>query len=559
MNESLNDPRTDWFQQARFGMFVHWGLFSILAGEWKGEDQPFYAEWIMQQAKISCDEYEPLAKQFNPQEYDAKKWVDAAKAAGMKYLVVTAKHHDGFCMYDTKLTDYNVVQGSPYGKDPMKELAAECAKAGITFCFYYSDPDWRHPEFPAKYSQREFHGRPNPDADLDKYVEYVKGQLTELLTNYGPIGILWFDTGGAFRGYPIADLLHSQEIIDLIHSIQPNCLVNNRLGLPADYGTPEQRIPGKESKHMFEVCMTMNGHWGFHRKDENWKSAEMLIHNLVDIAGKGGNYLLNIGPDENGVIPPASESILREIGQWMDTYGDTIYGSEGVPFHRLEWGRCTTKPGRMFLHVFDWPSGALVVPGLRNKTGKAYLYTDEKQTALNVTRDKDDVLIELPLTAPNAISSVVVLEIEGVPEVDVLPIYAETDGKIFLDSFDAEAHGEKAMHQTTGEVHNIGHWVDVEDWGEWEFVADKPGKYQVEIRYSCPTEEAGSVYSVLLRDHKQFQSEVKGTGSWDDYSTEEIGEIEIPEEGRYMLSVVPEKKAHYAVMNLASITLIPLS
>src|SRR5439155_20601574 len=252
-------------------------------------------------------------------KFDAKAWAKVAKNAGMKYVVITAKHHDGFSMFDSKLTDYDIVDATPYKRDPMKELAEAVRAEGMTFCFYYSVPDWHHPDFPAKYSQRVdkttglgFHGDPNPDADVEKYVAYVKGQVRELLTNYGPIGILWFDGGGSFgKDNDLRiKVMHAQEIIDMIHEIQPNCLVNNRLGLPGDYGTPEQKIPDKKSDTPWETCMTLNKHWGYNKNDHDWKEPKEVIQKLADIASKGGNYLLNIGPTAEGEFPPESIQIL---------------------------------------------------------------------------------------------------------------------------------------------------------------------------------------------------------------------------------------------------------
>ncbi|OHB67946.1 MAG: hypothetical protein A2Y76_01110 [Planctomycetes bacterium RBG_13_60_9] len=409
------DNRTEWFRQDKFGMFIHWGIYSVPAGEWT--DRKDHAEWIMLTGNIPSAEYEKFAPQFNPVKFNAQEWVQLAQDAGMKYLVITSKHHDGFCMYDSKLTDYDIMQATPFGRDPMKELASACSLAGLKFCFYYSVVDWHHPQFPAKYSQRGFHGDPNPNADLDKYVAYMKDQVRELLSGYGPIGILWFDGGGSFRGQPMAELVHAQEIIDMIHQVQPRCLVNNRLGLPADYGTPEQRIPGQASKDLFEVCMTLNRHWGYNKNDQDWKSPETIIRNLADIAGKGGNYLLNVGPTAEGTIPEGSVRTLREVGKWMKVNGESIYGTTASPFAKTPWGRCTAKPGKLYLHVFDWPAdGRLSVPGLRNKVARAYLLADSDHPC-TATQSDAQVTIAMPQEAPDKIDTVVVLQIEGAPQV----------------------------------------------------------------------------------------------------------------------------------------------
>jgi alpha-L-fucosidase len=295
-------------------------------------------------------------------------------------------------------------------------------------------PDWHHPDFPAKYSQRAtiatdgtitapgFHGQPKEDADPEKYVAYVKGQVRELLTNYGPIGIMWFDGGGAFGKDTVpanaerrVKVMHSQEIIDMIHELQPNCLVNNRLGLPADYGTPEQKIPGEKSDKPFEVCMTLNKHWGYNKADKDFKSPKVVIQNLADIASKGGNYLLNVGPTAEGVIPKESTDILAEVGKWMKTNGDSIYATTASPLAATPvWGRVTQKGSTFYLHVFDWPKeGKLSVPGLPSPPKKAYLLGDEstKELAIDMTPEKV-MTVAVPEQAPDAVDTVIVVETE---------------------------------------------------------------------------------------------------------------------------------------------------
>jgi alpha-L-fucosidase len=287
--------------------------------------------------------------------------------------------------------------------------------------FYYSVPDWHYPDFPAQYSQSKFHGDPNPNADLEKYVTYVKGQLRELLTQYGPVGILWFDDGGSFGGISPtnrAAMIHAQEILDEIHELQPNCIVNNRLGLPADYGTPEQHIPGGKSTNAFEVCMTLNNHWGYNKADQNWKSSTVVIRNLVDIASKGGNYLLNVGPTSQGTFPPPAIKILGEVGSWMKANGDSIYGTTASPFaQQPSWGRFTQKGNKLYLHVFDWPQdGKLFVPGLKNEIASARLVANG-QGKLPVSNGNGGVTITVPADAPDKISSTIVLQINGAPEI----------------------------------------------------------------------------------------------------------------------------------------------
>ena len=321
----VRDDRMAWFRDAKFGMFIHWGLYSVPAGQWKGKTS--YAEWFQLETKMPCEEYDKFAGQFNPVKFDALQWAQTAKDAGMKYLVITSKHHDGFSMFDTKFSDFNIVRSTPYRHDPMKDLAEACRKVGIKFCFYYSIADWHNPDSPAEYSQHGFHGQPKADADVGKYADYMRNQVHELLTGYGPIGILWFDGGGAFRSPDRAKLLKADEMVKMIHQTQPACLINNRLGAGSDYGTPEQIIPAGGAKEPFEVCMTINRHWGYNKADDKWKSPTELVRNLIDIVSKGGNYLLNVGPTSEGLMPAPSIESLRGVGKWLKANGESIYGA----------------------------------------------------------------------------------------------------------------------------------------------------------------------------------------------------------------------------------------
>jgi alpha-L-fucosidase len=422
-----------WFRKAKFGLFVHWGPYAVPAGEWG--DKKDYGEWIMLSANIPSKEYEGLARQLNPVKFDAKEWVGLAKDAGMNYIVVTAKHHDGFCMYDSKLTDYDIVDYTPWKRDPFKELAEESRKAGIKFCPYYSIVDWHHPEFPQGLSQvrREhpdgFHGAPNPKADIKKYAEYQKGQVRELLTNYGDVGIVWFDGGGSFRNRDRKALLDGKALVDMIRELRPGILINNRLGFGGDYGTPEQHIPGGASAHPFEVCMTLNRHWGYNKNDNDWKSSETIIRNLVDIASKGGNYLLNVGPTAEGVIPEASQRILREVGQWLKVNGEAIYDSAAGPSNENVRGpgstqregtpngiRFTQQPGKLYMTVLDWPKGdgSIFVEGLKGSVvGKMYFLGDPEKKAIEADLRERCVKFKLPATRPAGFAPVIVIERRG--------------------------------------------------------------------------------------------------------------------------------------------------
>jgi len=425
-NTLCKDNRMEWWREARFGMFIHWGLYAVPAGEWKGEKVSGIGEWIMQRAKIPVSEYEQLAKQFNPVKFDAEQWVQIAKNAGMKYIVITSKHHDGFCLWDSKYTDYDVMDATPFKRDILNELAVECKKQGIKLCFYHSIMDWHHPDAQSPfYPNYNDTSKSNPN--FDRYVEYyLKGQLKELVQNYGPLGIMWFD------GEWVKDWTREMgwDMYEYCLSLQPDTIVNNRVGngrqgmrglskndeFAGDYGTPEQEIPATGLPGVdWETCMTMNDTWGFKSYDHNWKSREDLLHKLVDIASKGGNFLLNVGPTAEGLIPAPSLERLAAIGEWMKLNSESIYGTKASPLGEVPWGRCTAKPGKLYLHVFDWPAnGKLEVAGIKSKVKKAYLLADEKQAKLPVEKQNgQNIVISVPSKAADPIDTVIVLQIEN--------------------------------------------------------------------------------------------------------------------------------------------------
>ncbi len=361
------DTRMQWWRQARFGMFIHWGVYAVPAGEYKGERVEGIGEWIQAYLNIDKADYEKFADAFNPVEFDAAEWVRLAKNAGMKYMVITSKHHDGFALFDSRVSDYDVVEATPYGRDLLAQLKAECDKQGIVFCTYYSILDWHHPSQyvdPNAENVRAGHANNRMHAKRKKdYVDYMKSQLQTIVKNYD-VGVMWFD-GEWPQWWTKNDGI---ALYNWLRNIKPDLIINNRIGAgregmsgfdrgegyAGDFGTPEQEIPHTGIEGIdWESCMTMNDTWGYKSFDHNWKLTETLLHNLIDIVSKGGNYLLNVGPTAKGTIPRASVGRLQQIGEWMQIYGESIYGSSASPYEQPQWGRYTQKHKSLFLHVFD--------------------------------------------------------------------------------------------------------------------------------------------------------------------------------------------------------------
>ena len=433
-SEISDKARMAWWKQAKFGMFIHWGAYSTAGGEWKGETN--HHEWLQLTAKIPLAEYTEFAKTFNPKDFDPDQWVTIAKNAGMKYMVITSKHHDGITMYDSKSSDHNIVDLAGLKKEPIRQLAEACRKQGLRFGVYYSlGRDWEDPDVPTGKYKNMSGWRSNlidyPDEKgkvFNRYFERkVKPQVRELLTDFGPIDVLWFDTPEKISKP------ESKELLELARSLQPKCIVNGRVGNGfGDYGTPEQTIPPKvDVSKYWETCMTLNGHWAYNKADEKWKSAGSLLRNLVDISSKGGNYLLNVGPTGDGIIPQPSVERLTVMGDWLKTNGEAIYDCGPTPFGpelgsfsktekdkkgrpkfiaKKKW-RATTQPGKLYLHLFEWPAGKANLPAYDKQVTQAYLLSDANKTKLKFEQNAEGIAIDLPDSAPDPNISVICLEL----------------------------------------------------------------------------------------------------------------------------------------------------
>ena len=545
------DARMKWWREARFGMFIHWGVYSVPAGTWKGQQIGGIGEWIMNTGKIPVSDYADFAKQFNPTKFNADEWVSIAKNAGMKYIVITSKHHDGFAMFHSKASPYNIYDATPFKRDPLAELAEACRKQGMKLGFYYSQAqDWHHPGGAAIGGRWD----PAQNGSMDDYLTKVAvPQVKEILSNYGPIAILWWDT-------PMDMTRERADLLVPLLKLQPGIITNNRLGggYDGDSETPEQFIPptGYPGRD-WETCMTMNDTWGYKSYDDNWKSPTMLIRNLVDIASKGGNYILNVGPTSEGVIPPPSVERLAEVGRWMKANSEAIYGTTASPFKKLTWGRCTQKINKLYLHVFSWPKdGKLLVP-VTNKVTKAYLLTAPDQP-LTAEPTAAGIALTVPANAPDPIATVVVAEIEGAPQVTAADgLTQATDGTLRLGAAEADITGENAKLEGDQEQ-NIGFWVNVNDSIQWQAKIDKPGAFEVEASYSCEPGCENAEYVFVIGDQAIY-GKTENTGGWGTYKVGKLGTIHLTKAGKVGAMVRALRMPGRAVMNLRSITLKPVA
>ncbi|HEX5082185.1 MAG TPA: alpha-L-fucosidase [Blastocatellia bacterium] len=398
-----------WFQDAKFGLFIHWGVYSVLGD----------GEWVMNNRKIPISEYENLPARFNPTEFDPAEWVALAKAAGMKYITITSKHHDGFAMFDSKISDWNIVDRTPYKKDVMKSLADECHKQGIKLFFYYSQLDWHHPDYFPRGRTGLTAGRPESGEWL-KYIDYMDGQLKELLTNYGPIGGIWFD---GMWDRPKAEWRIDQTY-RLIHSLQPAAMVGSNHHLKPfpgeDFQMFEKDLPGQKTAGFnaesevgnlpLETCETINGAWGYNANDKRFKSAKDLIHYLVKAAGYNANFLLNVGPMPNGKIQPEFADRLKQVGAWLEKNGETIYGTRGGPITPRPWGVTTRKGNKVYLHILNWQDQVLSMPKMPKKVKSATFFKDGGKVEF-LEHDKYGLFIRSPQGFTDENDTIVVLEL----------------------------------------------------------------------------------------------------------------------------------------------------
>ncbi len=569
--------RTAWFRDAKFGMFIHWGPYAVIGRQ----------EWARHTLQIPQAEYDQFAKRFNPVNFNPDAWVDLAQSAGAKYMVITSKHHDGFSIYRSKVSNYDM-EITPYKGDPLKMLAASAKRKGLRLGYYHSIMDWHHPDYTPKRAWEV--SNPKEGGNLTRYIrEFMMPQIRELLTGYGPVATLWFD--GEWEHSNEEQL--ADEVYDYIRKISPNTLINDRLykrqpGNRADFGTPEQFVPATGIRDpsgkpiLWESCVTINADsWGYNKYETNFKTERDLIRMLIEVVSKGGNLLLNVGPKPDGTIQDEFVTRLNAIGRWMKVNGDAIYGTSASPFERLPFfGRATQKGNTVYFHVFQWPKGGVLrVPGLDNKVVSARLLADPA-AKLTAKRDGSDILITVPAEAPDEIATVVALTLDRTPKPVPFVVRPDAAGAITLSAESAEIasrFGQRAKKENfLGHVF-VTQWTRADDVPTWIVNVPKAGRYKVEITYGAGNASKGTEFTIGAAPHQDipttevdprttnpvaYSSSTSGTvtptqNDWV-FKTFPAGEMNL-EAGEQTIQVKAAVKGGVAAMSLEKVKLTPVN
>lgn len=548
--------RTDrlaWFREARFGLFIHWGVYSQIGRE----------EWARELLQIPWAEYQRYARSFNPVNYNPREWVRLAKEAGVKYIVITSKHHDGFCLYDSAFTE-NDSAGAKIGKDLLGMLVEVCREQDMPIGFYYSIMDWHHPDYLPRRSWEK--DRPAKGADFRRYVSYMKSQLQELVLKYRP-AILWFDGEWEHRNEDYDAVGLGQ----MLRQLQPDILINDRLfnrapGL-GDFGTPENYVPATGwrnedgSLRLWEVCLTMNFNgWGYNRFETEFRNGPQLIRQLIEIASKGGNFLLNIGPRPDGTIQPEFVERLKQIGAWLRVNGEAIYGSEPSIFERLPFfGRCTVKANRIYVHIMGWPQDKKVVlPGLKNRVQRVFLLASGQKLACS--RKGNDLVIKLPGEPLDEVATVAVVEVEGRPQAEPYRVQIAADGQLELPVYLAEIKsqmGQRAYLDYFYRTTMLTNWQNVNDFPEWEFELSRGGKFEVLASYAWQW-GGKSNFLVEIDDREVLRGESQPSPSIYFPATHSLGQVELAA-GKHVLRFKITAIANNNALKLEKVVLRPVA
>lgn len=552
-----DQERLEWFKNDKFGLFIHWGPYSVIGRH----------EWARHRFQIPQAEYDTYARQFNPVNFNAEEWVKIAKNAGTRYIVITSKHHDGFAIWRSKASDYDM-EITPYAGDPLKDLAAAAKKENMRLGFYHSIMDWHHPLYRPKRTWES--KTPEAGGDKGRYVDFMKDQIRELLTGYGDVAMMWFD--GEWE-HTLRDLKRDDEVYDFIRSLQPNTLINDRLyerkpGNKADFGTPEQFVPStgvtdpSGKPVLWESCVTINtDSWGYNKYETDFKTDRDLIRMLVEVVSKGGNLLLNVGPTPDGRIQPEFQTRLAAMGRWLKTNGEAIYGTTASPFARLPFfGRATVKNNELFLHVFGWPKNRVLrVPGLKNPVFSARLLGSD--APISFKKDNDEVTIQLPESAPHDIASVIALKLDSTPVVVESPIRPDRRTGI-LELGVESSEIETRFEQRAKKENALGHvfltrWTRNDDVPTWNLAVPGAGRYRVAISYgktARPNQDAGE-FTITVGAQK-LSGKIENTGGDWVFKSFNAGELALTA-GTHTLKVSTNVRGVEA-MQLEKITLSPV-
>ena len=558
-----NLVRGAWLKNSRFAMFIHWGLYSELGGQWNGQTYYGIAEWLMNRAKIPVAEYEKTAARFNPTNFNASEWVQLAKDAGMTHMMITAKHHEGFAMFKSAVTPYNIVDATPFKRDPLKELSEACRAGDVRLGFYYSQTvDWH--EHDAVGNTWDW---PEDGRDFEHYLNTkAVPQIEELLRGYGSLAGIWFDTPGPIKPE------ESKMLVDLVHKLQPQCLVNSRIGNDlGDYDTlGDQEIPPLPRPGLWETPDTHNDTWAYAWYDHNWKSPTEIAQRLVSVVSRGGTYMLNVGPDGTGRIPAQSARILREVGKWVHAHENAIEGTDSTPFGSLAWGECTARGNTLFLHVFDWPiDGLLVVPGLKTKIKSARL---EGGSKLPISTTAETIEITLPAKRPDDLIPVVTVELAGAPEASREHFVLNgcrnelKTGEAELSACDRKKVDWMEKFGDWKHAECLDGWRGAASSATWNFRTVKSGSFYLDVEYSCPAEDDYSEWRVRcgntdvtfpLIDTGERTKRAAFGGALPRFRTYRVGIIDLAKPGVQKLSINPTGNAgggiRISAINLKSV------
>jgi alpha-L-fucosidase len=553
-SDAAFQQRMQWFTDAQFGLFIHYGVYSTLGGEWKGKPVPKYAEWIQRWGQIAPEEYIPLAADFKPEKLDADLWVKTAKEAGMKYMVITTKHHEGFCLWDSAYTDYDLGEATTFDRDILAELSAACKKYGIKFGTYYSIIDWHHPSQRAQKANSQ-----PPMRDKAGYVTYMKAQLKELIEQYHP-SVMWFD-GDWAAWWTMED---GVDLYNYLRTLDPDLVINNRVAkrkkFTKDFGTPENQTPGAALDHIWEACWTVNHSWGFKKSDTNWKSTEVLIQKLIDINTKGGNLLLNVGPQADGSWPDASIRQLKEMGAWNAEHSEAVYGADPVDLSAQSWGRLaqakgsTLEEGELFAYVFNWPaSGRLEIKGL--SVDQAEAFTDDG-ASLPVTVTPAGLKIDLSSVAATPLATVLRIKYSGMQKAAAAPSVelGLTGNELVLQAPAARLSGK--VNKLEDNTH-IGFWTDPSDTATWTLNVPAPETYTVKILYACDENFSGSDVQLTVGG-KTLAATVAPTKGWTNFELMNLGVVELNQVGATDCTVGFGKNQKKALFNLKAVLFVPI-